>query len=813
MASGSTSVPAAAELTPARLHALFDILTHAQTYAEIERFKHPETIDYYGHPFDVKPSSSRNDASSAPKSASTTAAPITTPPTTEPSAPILQSLLQKFALRLPGLRDVSPAFWQERLQTLMRELGAAELSESYDKGQLSLRRTLATAFSAIFEYAARGAFGGFDRRDFNLAVAMKGMAVEDERMDNQRKEDEKGNAGEGEEKDQKYDMGCPEDVLRGWNDFAHNLIYGGLMDEMFERAAQTDNLEEHGELVQVAHEYILVNIASLLHHLIILSPDGPYLMRTLENVHKLVPYGLVRQTLRVGNAATMINGMVRLVLTKLSLSTVTNWIGLTKGPDEGMNLLQQIISTVLWWDTMDLQRRVTKIEKQKDGLSKEQLQAIRSWIPKSRAEHEAARERSKSESKSIIAIIFETSSPPFAAKKLSNAHHGLAIDYLALHLSIRDRDELTKLLCKHQPDHLTAAIRDLVAAYDPIIRALHNAVDLSGTITDAEAFINDLIRLSKGVDRVNGGPSIKRSATNGTNTPVGYASGNESAGSGTETPRRFRNGNGRRTREAGNGNGGAEPPSVADFVALLRRHQASSHRFLHQVAKNGPEMAGWFRDYAHEALAEFRVGDPAGHGAGAGRMTPRLRELFGELPAEKRAQLGERLDRHAEYLATLESASTERLSIILNQRGSGSAPEPAHPEGHDLAGPGMYLARWQALLDTTLITPARPHGKVRTGKDPSVREMGRVGVDGVKRGIRGAGTTGNQHQLPNHVEVDELDVDGAAEGDGIRVGAPDMSVVVEALGEKFWDLLIEVRKESEAKKVGAKPEAKQEDVD
>src|SRR6185369_14366835 len=104
------------------------------------------------------------------------------------------------------------------------------------------------------------------------------------------------------------------------------------------------------------------SIASFLHHVFVMSPDGQYLVRLLENMHRLIPYMVIKQTLRVGNAATMINGMVRLVLTKLSVTAMTNWIGLTNNSNDGMNLLQQIISTVLAWDTSEFQKRATKLE-------------------------------------------------------------------------------------------------------------------------------------------------------------------------------------------------------------------------------------------------------------------------------------------------------------------------------------------------------------------------------------------------------------------------------------------------------------------
>lgn len=60
----------------------------------------------------------------------------------------------------------------------------------------------------------------------------------------------------------------------------------------------------------------------------------------LVKAHNLSPYFLIRQTLRVGNAAAMLNGMVKLILAKMNLSTVTTWFG-GQASDSGMNLLQQ----------------------------------------------------------------------------------------------------------------------------------------------------------------------------------------------------------------------------------------------------------------------------------------------------------------------------------------------------------------------------------------------------------------------------------------------------------------------------------------
>lgn len=82
-------------------------------------------------------------------------------------------------------------------------------------------------------------------------------------------------------------------------------------------------------------------MASFMHYILILSPKGQYLLKLVENVHKLIPYVIVRQTLKIGNVASMINAMVKVGLAKMSVASLTNWMGLTQTEDEGMNLLQQ----------------------------------------------------------------------------------------------------------------------------------------------------------------------------------------------------------------------------------------------------------------------------------------------------------------------------------------------------------------------------------------------------------------------------------------------------------------------------------------
>lgn len=80
-----------------------------------------------------------------------------------------------------------------------------------------------------------------------------------------------------------------------------------------------------------------------MHYTLVLSPKGQYLLKLIDNANKLVPYLVIKQTLKIGNVATMINAMVKVGLAKMSVASVTNWMGLTRNQDEGMNLMQTYV--------------------------------------------------------------------------------------------------------------------------------------------------------------------------------------------------------------------------------------------------------------------------------------------------------------------------------------------------------------------------------------------------------------------------------------------------------------------------------------
>jgi hypothetical protein len=413
---------------------------------------------------------------------------------------------------------------------------------------------------------------------------------------------------------------------------------------------------------------------------------------------------------------------------------------------------------VLSWDASDFRKQAEKIESSGDKPSKEQLGALREHIALPREKQAEARQKSIAEHKSIVAVILDSSDPKLTAS-MSEAQHTQCLEWYSAQLSVRDRDELSNVFCKSVPDHLTGVMRDAVSAYEPFIRSLHGNLDLRPHVTALERFLNDFIETSK--------PKQVKSRDGGRWKNLG-------SGSGKNTPVQTR------------------PPSVEDYVALLRRNRHLLYNYLHQFAENCTDVREKFRLWANGTIHLFRdankaeAADSTGPGSGAaGAMNCPLQGIFRQLPAETRKSVLITLDSHAEYLSEASKVSAERMQRVLdalnessNKDGGSKRNTPrGSSEGDDMSGPGVYLMRWESFLDSTLITPATPHGPVRTGKDVKGEKVsGKTGADGVKDGWD-AGAIARQE-------------------DSTVPQAPDVSIVMEALGESFRDVVRVVVKDA-----------------
>ncbi|KAK8129191.1 hypothetical protein PG999_001571 [Apiospora kogelbergensis] len=697
-------------LTNPQLQALFDILTHHETYREVESFKGPVAIARYGYPFSTSAEGSD---------------PIS-------DTPLLQLLLTRLVLPMPGMNDFPADFWSVKFRAVMQRLGEADLSESYDKASMGTRKTLATAASAFHEAVTRGMLGG---------VPPPAESPPPRRWD--------------------PDHTSAADLEGSFDFCARDIVYGDLLERLFHFARQSQDFDRFSLQIGDAIEYIVIHLATFLHHMFICSPEGPYLLKLIESFSKLYPYTMVAQTLRLGNAATMINAMNKLFLSKMTMGGITNWMGITQNANDGMNLMQRMLSIIVDFDAGDFRKAAETIKKTKDRPSDRHFAVIDWHVKRPGDLHENARVNSMLDHKSIITTILEEEDPALAAS-LSNAHHALLQEYYSARLSARDREQIIKVFCRSNPDYFTSLMKDGSASMEPIIRAVHARVALHKYVPLIQKFVDGLIQTSK--------PEKKTKVR----------------------------------------------PSVEDYVVLLRKHKPSLFKFLHEVSINCPEIQKLFLDWVKEAAKSFRQQPPTyeqshhpryhpsasaayhttghGNGGGAGALSGALQTLYRGLPRETQRQVAAVLDQHAGYLAGVHEGSRRRLQQILD-RLAGVRESAVR---RSMQGPGVYLARWHALLDGAVITPGAPgHGVVlRCGRDiRGSRAAGKTGMKGAagEESGSGSGSGSDDGSGDSAVGLVPALLKTAGGGNGGNATAaprePDAAFVMEALGKPFRELV------------------------
>lgn len=410
---------------------------------------------------------------------------------------------------------------------------------------------------------------------------------------------------------------------------------------------------------------------------------------------------------------------------------------------------------VLSWDSTEFRKQASQIENSKDKPTKEQFAALREYVDMPSEAKDALREISIKQQKSIVAVIFDANDPSLTAS-LSESQHTQCLEWLSVILSARDRDEIANVLCRSNPDYVTSAVRAAIATYEPFIRTIHESMDLREHITAVETFMADLIETSK-PKKVKNGWKFKASKTKAEDT---------------------------------------RPPSVEDYVTLIRRNKQMIFNYLHQFAKNCTELREQFRGWAHLGIKEFGQRRESAHSnepSQAGALKDKLQHMYSQLPSNSQRDILVKIDAHATYLSKLHDLSELRMQRVMDQlakqdaasentstskSGSNSNKSNANPSPRsstgvpNMSGPGVYLMRWDALLDGAMISPATPQGPVRTGRDVKGRKAwGKTISDSVKGGWD-AGAI-------------------AREEESVVPDGPNVDIVLEMLGDPFRDLVNE----------------------
>lgn len=188
-------------LTPTQLNALFDILTHTETFSEVRGLRYEAPVSCFGPPL-------------TPLHAGTS------------PFPLLQLLMSKFI----GQSLYSEAGWADWLAMVQR-LCAANLSDSYDKAFLGLRKHAATGIAAALESVARGVLAGAPR-DPHVKLALLNT--------------------------KRYDKHSAEQLEQAWDDAVQGMLYGDLLDRVFDAVEASPDINDMPTVARTALDYFMI---------------------------------------------------------------------------------------------------------------------------------------------------------------------------------------------------------------------------------------------------------------------------------------------------------------------------------------------------------------------------------------------------------------------------------------------------------------------------------------------------------------------------------------------------------------------------
>lgn len=358
-------------------------------------------------------------------------------------SPILEFCARHYALTdaLPGFRTVKEdsAFWGGQVQRILESMAAACLSDSYDKGKTSKRKVLGMACSVFLAGISRGIYGGVS------------------------KDVAEGDGGTQAEK-----------LVAAWRRFKADFVYADMLDKSLALLKEGTPLAQWPGDAGQAAVYVKLTLASVLHYVFVESPDGEETTSILSRVHDKLPYWTIRQTVKVPYATSMVQGLTKILLSRPMFSK--------------QSLLQSLISSVLGADQTRSEQGIKALQKKGtiDAVHEEQINKY--VYEASREQQQALRDRSMQDGLSIVAAILNKTD-------IKPDEHADLLSLLELSLARRDRVELIRILTADET--LPNAVNTFFKFFFPIIEELHRAVDLSAGMADMQAFLTDLIALSR----------------------------------------------------------------------------------------------------------------------------------------------------------------------------------------------------------------------------------------------------------------------------------------------------------------------------
>ncbi|KAF8238699.1 hypothetical protein L208DRAFT_1240839 [Tricholoma matsutake] len=324
------------------------------------------------------------------------------------------------------------------------------------------------------------------------------------------------------------------------------------LTRIFATIKVTPDVRDLPDNYQAVIEWARISLASTVFHMFVASDSSSETFASLKRIHGLMPYFVLKATLKISNPIAMIRSVLDLFLAQ---------------PFGGRSLLQRMFTSSLTEEVKALEADIEAVKEKVDDPI--MCAKIRQFVYAPREIQDLYKADAASEHMNLLTIVLRAPDEPILSRvqmhRLAKAHRAhmaylnhresladsdddngpqdddawLMEDLKVLtHLysRLRDREQLIALIFEGSTAEL---LKDIITIFYTPLAQVYRAASIGDSISDLQNFVNDLIKTVEDVEELS-----------------------------QEDPHR----------------------TVQAFIDLIQRHEQSFYHFVHKVHSKGESL-------------------------------------------------------------------------------------------------------------------------------------------------------------------------------------------------------------------------------
>ncbi|KAF8913922.1 hypothetical protein CPB84DRAFT_1757921 [Gymnopilus junonius] len=321
---------------------------------------------------------------------------------------------------------------------------------------------------------------------------------------------------------------------------------------------------------QAVVEWARISLASTVFHMFVASDDASETFAGLKRIHGLMPYFMLKATLKITNPVSMIRNVLDLFLAQ---------------PFGGRSLLQRMFTSSLAEEVKALEEQIEAVKEKVDDQI--MCAKIKQFVYAPREIQAMLKEDALAEQMNLITIVLRSAESPVLSRaqmhRLARAHkahvaymrHKEDLDcsddddgpqdedawlledlrvLTHLYSRLKDREQLIELIFEGFTSDL---LKDIITIFYAPLAQVYRAASIADSLNDLQNFVNDLIKTVEQVEELS-----------------------------QDDPHK----------------------TVQDFISLIQRHEQSFYNFVHKVHSKGEGLFDGLMHWIELFLTVIREG-------------------------------------------------------------------------------------------------------------------------------------------------------------------------------------------------------------